>query len=142
LDFLTCPKNVLDAGPRRWAYYLCAFVLFQVVVAILQQRLGPAFFLPKRFAAAETNYHPPLPLSISDPEAPDQSLGDCSICMEAIHAKDPKLLQRVAVGLLQKVGGRKNYSLALCRHLFVCNLSIGWLLLAICPQCHRPLPPL
>jgi len=40
--------------------------------------------------------------------------------MEAIHAEDPKPLQHVvAVGLLQKVGGRKNYSLAPCHHLFV-----------------------
>ncbi|KAG6374644.1 hypothetical protein JVT61DRAFT_4009 [Boletus reticuloceps] len=138
LYFLTCPRNVLDVGPRSalpsislffrvgdrsvmtgWAYYLCAFVLFQVGVVLLQQRLGPTFFLPKRFATTETyNYHPPLPLSVSDTEAPDHSLGDCSICMEAIHAEDP-----LAVGLLQKVGGRKNYSLAPCQHLFVRDLS-------------------
>ncbi|KAI9457182.1 hypothetical protein HD554DRAFT_1985326, partial [Boletus coccyginus] len=59
------------------------------------------------------NYHPPLLLSVSDPEAPDHSLGDCSICMEAIHAEDPRPLQHVvAVGLLQKVEGSKIYSLA------------------------------
>ena len=52
-----------------------------------------------QFATTETyNYHPPLPLSVSDPEAPDQSLGGCSICMEAIHAEDPTPLQRVALG--------------------------------------------
>lgn len=80
---------------------------------------------PLQFATTETyNYHPPLPLSVSDPEAPEQSLGDCSICMEAIHADDPKPLQHVAAGLLQKVGGRKNYSLAPCHHLFVRAPSI------------------
>ncbi|KAG9309577.1 hypothetical protein JVU11DRAFT_10558 [Chiua virens] len=144
LYFLTCPKNVLDVRPRRWAYYLCAFVLFQVAVVLLQQRLGPAFFLPKRFATTETyNYHPPLPLSVSDPEAPEQSLGDCSICMEAIHAEDPKPLQHVAAGLLQKVGGRKNYSLAPCHHLFHTECLEKWLAIKnICPQCRRPLPPL
>ena len=125
-----------------WAYYLCAFVFLQVAIVLLQQRLGPTFFLPKRvrpvlrlgdhaltfslqFANMETyNYHPSLPLSVSDPEAPEQSLGDCSICMEAIHAEEPKPLQHVAVGLLQKVGGRKSYSLAPCQHLFVRDPSI------------------
>lgn len=36
------------SGVIEWAYYLCAFVGFQVVVVLLQQRLGPRFFLPKR----------------------------------------------------------------------------------------------
>jgi hypothetical protein len=37
-----------------WAYYLCAFVLFQVIVVLLQQRLGPTFFLPKRVGRSVT----------------------------------------------------------------------------------------
>lgn len=63
-DFLTCPKNVLDVEPRRrcqvmgklcltyilpgWMWYLAIFIFLQVAVVLLQQRLGPAFFLPKR----------------------------------------------------------------------------------------------
>ena len=70
----------------------------------------------------------PLP----DPEAPDQSLGDCAICMDAILV-DPSLRRRSkssdskerpalgrAGGILEKVGGaKKTYSLAPCHHLFV-----------------------
>lgn len=82
----------------------------------------------------------PLP----DPESPEQSLGDCAICMDAILV-DPSLRQRKGKsfdgsnekfssggsssgrsgGLLNAmhvgVGGataRKNYSLAPCHHLF------------------------
>ena len=125
----------------------------QVFVILLQERLGPAFFLPKRvryapltqsvFPPALTqcvvpqftrtqsyNYHPPMPLP--DPEAPDQSLGDCAICMDAILV-DPSLRRRSksseskerpvigrAGGILEKVGGvKKTYSLAPCHHLFV-----------------------
>jgi hypothetical protein len=73
------------------------------------------------------DYQPPLPLP--DPEAPEQSLGDCAICMDAITV-DPALRQHVdekgdGHGLARRTGGllaqsaRKSYSLAPCHHLFV-----------------------
>lgn len=73
------------------------------------------------------DYHPPMPLP--DPEAPEQSLGDCAICMDAITI-DPALRQHMdekseGSGLARRTGGllaqgaRKNYSLAPCHHLFV-----------------------
>ncbi|KAI6042063.1 hypothetical protein EDC04DRAFT_2663625, partial [Pisolithus marmoratus] len=103
----------------RWVYYLAAFVLLQVGVVLLQKSLGPAFFLPRRFATAQVyDYHPPMPSIMQDPEAPDQPLGDCSICMEVIHVNDSKELQQVTGGLLQKVGVKKNYSVAPCHHIF------------------------
>ncbi|KAG1723246.1 uncharacterized protein EDB91DRAFT_1240120 [Suillus paluster] len=136
LYFLTCPKNVLDIEPRRWMWYLAMFIFLQVAVILLQQRLGPAFFLPKRFAHAQVyDYHPALPLSAADPEAPDESLGDCAICMEAIHTDDEKQLEQVT-------GGR-SYSLAPCQHLFHTECLEKWLAIKnICPHCRRPLPPL
>lgn len=45
---LFCSSFDGRSGAVGWAYYLCAFVLFQVVVVLLQQYLGPTFFLPKR----------------------------------------------------------------------------------------------
>ncbi|KAJ7668346.1 hypothetical protein B0H17DRAFT_1209956 [Mycena rosella] len=86
-DFLLCPKNVLEIEPRPWSYYLAAFVCLQVAVVILQDTgLGPTFFLPRRYAAVKTyDYHPVMPLPNDDPESPDQSLGDCAICMDTIH---------------------------------------------------------
>lgn len=70
------------------------------------------------------NYHPLIPLP--DPEAPEQSLGDCAICMDAILV-DPALRQRPdekGDGLARRTGSlfvqsaRKSYSLAPCHHLF------------------------
>ncbi|OAX43199.1 hypothetical protein K503DRAFT_853458 [Rhizopogon vinicolor AM-OR11-026] len=144
LYFLTCPKNVLDVEPRRWMWYLAVFIFLQVAVVLLQQRLGPAFFLPKRFARVQVyDYHPLLPLSVADPEAPDESLGDCAICMEAIHTDDEKQLQQVTGGLLRNVGTRRSYSLAPCQHLFHTECLEKWLAIKnICPHCRRPLPPL
>ncbi|KAJ8489989.1 hypothetical protein ONZ51_g2566 [Trametes cubensis] len=153
--FLGCPKNILDVEPRRWIYVVGLFMFAQVFVILLQERLGPAFFLPKRFTRTQSyNYHPPMPLP--DPEAPDQSLGDCAICMDAILV-DPSLRRRSksseskerpvigrAGGILEKVGGvKKTYSLAPCHHLFHTECLERWLAIKnICPQCRRPLPPL
>ncbi|KAH7913824.1 hypothetical protein BJ138DRAFT_1145081 [Hygrophoropsis aurantiaca] len=143
LYFLGCPKNVLDVEPRRWVFYLAIFVMAQVFVVFLQQRFGPTFFLPNRFAAAPTHDYHPLLSTASDPEAADHSLGDCAICMEDIHADDPKLLQVGTGGLLRKVSVRRNYSLAPCSHLFHTECLEKWLAIKnICPQCRRPLPPL
>lgn len=85
----------------------------------------------------------PLP----DSESPEQSLGDCAICMDAI-VLDISVRRRsksfegkgdtgtkgdraVPGGLLNAMqmgvgvsGTRKNYSLAPCHHLFVCHLHI------------------
>lgn len=137
-------------------------MFLQIGVLVLQDYLGPSFFLPKsvraraqpigpdrnqltrviQWAAEPTyDYHPPLPLP--DSEAPERSLGDCSICMDAIlldagpqksiseksaaggqfgvgegSASAGGLLNAMHMGVGAKAA-RKNYSLAPCHHLFV-----------------------
>ncbi|KAJ6581462.1 hypothetical protein B0H19DRAFT_1217673 [Mycena capillaripes] len=94
LYFLLCPKNVLDIEPRPWSTFLAAFVCLQMTIVILQDtRIGPTFFLPRRYVAVKTyDYHPVMPVS-GDAESPDQSLGDCAICMDSIHV-DPSVRRR------------------------------------------------
>ena len=76
-------------------------------------------------------------MPIPDSEAPEQSLGDCAICMDTIIVDNPKKsksmdefgIDLAAIprrgGLLSAVqmrgGRRKSYSLAPCHHLFVSN---------------------
>ncbi|KAF7969695.1 hypothetical protein HWV62_26216 [Athelia sp. TMB] len=144
-DFLACPKNVLDVDPRWWSYLLALFMSLQVVVILLQEHLGPAFFLPQRFHKAQTyDYHPPM--SLPDPESPEQSLGDCAICMDAIILEGSQRRRKSVDqwsdrglgsgggGLLNAVqmgvggnGARKNYSLAPCHHLFHTACLERWL---------------
>lgn len=89
------------------------------------------------------DYHPVLP--VPDAEAPEQSLGDCAICMDAIlldsslrRRSEDKIERQMSsskvnvkartsgfLNAMQKrmvSGGakaRKSYSLAPCHHLFV-----------------------
>ncbi|PPQ90771.1 hypothetical protein CVT25_010160 [Psilocybe cyanescens] len=165
LYFLACPKNVLEVEPRPWIWLLATFIVLQAFLVILQNILGPTFFLPKNYALAKGyDYHPQIPLP--DSESPEQSLGDCAICMDAIIV-GPSLRRRsksfdgrhedsdskkgaragnifnvmqMGVGATK---ARKNYSLAPCSHLFHTECLEKWLAIKnICPQCRRPLPPL
>ncbi|KAL4250477.1 hypothetical protein ABKN59_006994 [Abortiporus biennis] len=149
LYFLACPKNVLDIEPRPWVYLIALIMIIQVIVLLLQDIFGPSFFLPGRVGTIDSyDYHPPMPLP--DPESPEQSLGDCAICMDAILV-DPSLRddkKSEGGGILGKhrlwgQGARKTYSLAPCHHLFHTACLERWLAIKnICPQCRRPLPPL
>ncbi|KAG6827207.1 hypothetical protein H0H92_012791 [Tricholoma furcatifolium] len=152
LYFLACPKNVLDVEPRRWVYLLAAFVCVQASIVMLQEYLGPAFFLPKQFSKIKTyDYHPTIPLP--DPEAPEQSLGDCAICMDAIIISDSRGRSGVVdkekaewdaeqsgSGTRKRTGlfsgfqmgiegatARRSYSLAPCSHLFHTECLEKWL---------------
>jgi hypothetical protein len=72
-------------------------------------------------------------MPIADSEAPEQSLGDCSICMDAIMVESPNNRgEKIQVGdgsmggggffnAMQRgvAGTKKSYSLAPCHHLFV-----------------------
>ncbi|KAK2463660.1 hypothetical protein APHAL10511_004411 [Amanita phalloides] len=83
LYFLSCPQNVLEIVPRRWTSLLVLFAFLQAMVVVLQEWLGASFFLPRHYTASQGyDYHPPVPLP--DSESPDQSMGDCAICMDAI----------------------------------------------------------
>ena len=104
----------------------------QIGILLLQDRFGPTFFLPHQMAKPTGyDYHPPIPLP--DPEAPEQTLGDCAICMDTIEV-DASLRQKSGDdeksgsggvgGLWAQAGVRKSYSLAPCHHLFVSNLSL------------------
>jgi hypothetical protein len=68
IDFLACPKNVLDVQPRcerylvlallmnkpvtAWSYLLAAFVCLQATIVLLQEVLGPTFFLPQKVVSS------------------------------------------------------------------------------------------
>ncbi|KAH7106084.1 hypothetical protein BKA62DRAFT_754466 [Auriculariales sp. MPI-PUGE-AT-0066] len=140
-----CPENVIGHDLAPWAAYLPLGFALQLAVLFMQDRLGPSFFLPRSWNTADTyDYHPIIPQP--DPEAPEQSLGDCAICMEPIIVPPPDsgaAAVLVKQSILPGATVKRPYALAPCHHLFHTQCLERWMdIKNICPQCRRPLPPM
>ena len=106
-----------------------------------QEYFGSTFFLPKTVSMISTyhmyatfmyahpcqwdhkklyNYYISVPAP--DAEAPEETLGDCSVCLEPILSR-PDLSglgppEKEAIALLRSVGEPRSYCLAPCNHKF------------------------
>ncbi|KAG0309914.1 hypothetical protein BGZ98_000002 [Dissophora globulifera] len=118
--FYACPENLMGHKPTPWIWGLVAWVALQVCVLLLQDWLGPRFFVPKKYLPPIYDYHPILPATDEEngrtghgPHAPQQ---DCAICLLPIDTAP----QTGAARLSSVVGslGRLNYMLTPCGHLF------------------------
>ncbi|KAK8850346.1 hypothetical protein IAR55_004264 [Kwoniella newhampshirensis] len=141
-----CPDNVFFVQTKSWVWGIVWWQLLQVGMLYAQERLGPAFFLPKSLAPPELyNYHPMIPTS--DPENPSPvKETTCSICMEEVdltssHPSHSSTASTLGVGGLGDK--RRSYALAPCGHLFHTKCLTQWMgIKTICPLCKRCLPPL
>ncbi|KAF9959133.1 hypothetical protein BGZ72_010262 [Mortierella alpina] len=59
--FYACPENLLGHETTRWIWGLVLWVALQVSVLLLQDWLGPRFFIPKKYLPPIYDYHPVLP---------------------------------------------------------------------------------
>jgi len=128
LYFFACPRNILLVDTNPIIYLLLAWVTLQVLVLFGQEYLGASFFVPKGWITMPNvyDYHPNL---ITDPEAPEQNLGDCSICMEpiVIHPDSGLLGEKGDAGLQGPAGAgaallinasmRRQYAFTPCSHI-------------------------
>ncbi|KAF9158229.1 hypothetical protein DFQ26_007865, partial [Actinomortierella ambigua] len=88
LYFYACPENLMDHEPTPWVWLLVAWVSLQVAVLLLQDWLGPRFFVPVKYLPPIYDYHPILP---AQDEESGHGVGgsgggtrhaqDCAICM-------------------------------------------------------------
>jgi len=46
-DIFQCPENVIGHEPQDWAFYLPWAFALQLAILFAQDRLGPAFFIPR-----------------------------------------------------------------------------------------------
>ncbi|KAG8854026.1 hypothetical protein FRB96_007889 [Tulasnella sp. 330] len=153
------PENIVFIEANRAVYLLLAWLAFQVLVLIGQEYFGASFFIPKGWVKEPDiyDYHPILPLP--DPEAPEQSLGDCSICMEPIlidgglgvptSEKDhgsSSMFGSAGGGTRTSLlgrGMRRHYAFTPCSHIMHTTCLEKWMRVkSVCPSCRTPLPPL
>ncbi|KAF9101847.1 hypothetical protein BGX29_005179 [Mortierella sp. GBA35] len=144
--FYGCPENLMGHEPTPWIWGLVVWVTLQVGVLLLQDWLGPRFFVPKKYLPPIYDYHPILPAADEESGAGRTSPGghqhgpqqDCAICMLPIDtaASGAARLSSV-VGSL----GRLNYMLTPCGHLFHSDCLERWMRIKLeCPNCRAFLP--
>ncbi|ORZ14412.1 hypothetical protein BCR41DRAFT_86945 [Lobosporangium transversale] len=140
--FYACPNNLMGHEPTLWIWGLVLWVALQVCVLLLQDWLGPRFFVPKKYLPPVYDYHPILPTT--DEESGNTGHGsrapqhDCAICLLPIDTapQGPARLSSV-VGSL----GRLNYMLTPCGHLFHTECLERWMRIKLeCPHCRAYLP--
>ncbi|KAF8941391.1 hypothetical protein BGZ47_007392 [Haplosporangium gracile] len=113
--FYGCPDNLMGHEPTPWIWGLIAWVALQVGVLLLQDWLGPRFFVPKKYLPPIYDYHPILPAADEESGAGRTVPGghqhgpqqDCAICMLPIDTASGAARLSSVVGSL----GRLNYML-------------------------------
>ncbi|KAG8922557.1 hypothetical protein FRC03_006669 [Tulasnella sp. 419] len=150
LYIFACPDSIFLHETTSWVYVLVAWVAIQVLILVGQEYLGATFFIPAGWVSAPDvyDYHPVLPLP--DPEAPEQSFGDCAICMEPIIVRAESGTQSesndgtsIGASLLLSAGMRRHYAFTPCSHIMHTSCLEKWLSIKnVCPTCRTPLPPL
>ncbi|KAI8374372.1 uncharacterized protein BYT42DRAFT_576128 [Radiomyces spectabilis] len=140
--FHACPYNLIAHEPTPWIWALVAYVGLQVLVLLLQDTLGPRFFVPERYLPQTYNYHPLL--NPDDEEAlqneeTDRNKSalrtrDCAICMLPVNISNTG-----STGL--RVLGRTQYMVTPCHHLFHTECLEQWMRIKLeCPVCRAYLP--
>jgi len=119
LYFYACPTNFVHAEPHfTFAAYLVGWMIFQVTVLLLQDFLGPRFFIPRQFLPPKYNYSRAVALGARDADQPE-----CVICMGTIEPS------------------HKDYMVTPCDHIFHSQCLMQWLDHKMeCPTCRGALP--
>jgi hypothetical protein len=126
-----CPNNLIHTiSGEKYAtnYTMCGLLVLwtcvQVGVLILQQHLGPHFFIPSRFLPPRYDYSRPLPpqiLLVSE----ESGGNECVICYLPIDIKNAQV-----------------YMVTPCDHVFHPVCLNRWMEQKLeCPICRSRLPP-
>eukprot|EP00455_Lapot_gusevi_P012083 TRINITY_DN15667_c0_g1_i1.p1 TRINITY_DN15667_c0_g1~~TRINITY_DN15667_c0_g1_i1.p1 ORF type:complete len:234 (-),score=37.10 TRINITY_DN15667_c0_g1_i1:136-771(-) len=111
-----CPISFWPAAKSLvFCLILAVWQGVQVVVLLLQDMLGPRFFVPARFLPPKYNYHQRIRIT---PE-----LGPCAVCFEEFDEE------------------AQNFMVTPCNHVFHTECLRRWMPNMTCPTCRGFLPP-
>ncbi|KAJ1849474.1 hypothetical protein LPJ73_003722 [Coemansia sp. RSA 2703] len=157
-----CPESLSLNAPSAFVWALVAYSFAQVLVLLLQDLLGPRFFVPASMLPEVYNYHPLLPPdsdeeaavegnsdnaddaehdeegSSSEDATPDQprsarAARECAICIQEVD---------VSTSVASALFGRPSYMVTPCHHVYHTECLTRWMEMKLeCPVCRAPLPP-
>ncbi|KAF9413262.1 hypothetical protein BGZ94_000784 [Podila epigama] len=139
-----CPDNVMGQEPTPWIWGLVLWVVLQVIVLLLQDWIGPRFFIRRKYLPPIYDYHPILPMNDEESGGGGDHAHqqDCAICMLPIDT-GLSSSSSGAARLSSVVGslGRLNYMMTPCGHLFHSDCLERWMRIKLeCPNCRAFLP--
>ena len=105
-------------------YLLLLWMGLQIAVLLLQEKLGPRFFIPARFLPVKYNYERRIdPQQLSLLQSNESDALDCVICMNEV---DPQA---------------REYMITPCDHIFHRQCLQEWMDIKMeCPTCRSTLP--
>jgi len=111
-----CPYNFLHIEPNyKFIIYFISWMIFQVTILLLQDFLGPHFFIPKQLLPPRYDYQRIIHQSDDSPE--------CVICMSPVD---------LSTG---------DYMITPCEHIFHQSCLSQWMEKKMeCPTCRGALP--
>ena len=127
LYFFTCPHNMVaeltgkDVAQHQVCCVVVAWTTLQVGILLLQDALGPRFFVPRALRPQRYNYRRRVTL-LSDESG---AAVDCAICMEPVDCSE------------------RGYLITPCDHVFHDRCLQQWMDVKLeCPSCRAQLPAL
>ncbi|KAJ2335155.1 hypothetical protein GGH91_005538, partial [Coemansia sp. RSA 2671] len=128
------PSNVAYVSPAPLVWGLVAFSLAQTAVLMMQDLLGPRFFVPELLRPLAHDYHPPVSLpSEEDLERNSLSSDAAAVCAVCIQPVD---------SALEGEHLTPSHMLTPCAHMYHTECLQRWMDIKLeCPVCRARLPP-
>lgn len=131
LYLIACPRNIISTIAEKDVthYGLCVFLVawtaLQVGVLLLQDVLGPRFFVPRWMRPQQYNYRRRVAVLASQSDAESGESNDCPICMMPVDTTE------------------RGYLITPCDHVFHDTCLQQWMEVKLeCPSCRAQLPAL